>query len=283
MTAIKVERDDGAVGVITIDRARAVQLARCRDGAGSPQGGPAARARRRRARRGHSRRRRRLLQRRRPEVHPRRRATPPTSSYLSPRSRRRQRRSLRRAVQADPRVHPQHHLRDPPRAQAVRRRRGRRRRGRRLRTRDGVRSRRRLRARDLRVGLQQDRADRRGELDVLSAQAHRASPRDGTGAAEPAPRSRDARWDGARQRRSIPRRRFEAETMAVCRAPRRRTDARLRGRQASHQRGGAAWTGSTHHLDRELESLARIADGPRLRRGNRRVLFAKRPPRFNGE
>ena len=78
---------------------------------------------------------------------------------------------LRRDLQSDPRIHPQHHLGDPPRAQALHRRGRRRGRRGRTRARPGLRSRHRVRAVDVRVRLLQDGAQRRGELDVLPAEA----------------------------------------------------------------------------------------------------------------
>ena len=110
-------------------------------------------------------------------------------------------RRLRRCLQADPRVHPQHDLRDPARAEAIHRRSGRHRRGGRFRPRHGLRSRARLRARHFRMGVRQDRADRRRELDVLPAAPRRAAPLDGAGAAEPAAGRQARAGDRADHRR----------------------------------------------------------------------------------
>jgi hypothetical protein len=76
----------------------------------------------------------------------------------------------------DPRVPARHDLGDPARAQAVHRRGRRSAGGRRSRPGDGVRSGRGLGARDLRVGLRQDRPDRRRVVDVLPAAAPRPAP-----------------------------------------------------------------------------------------------------------
>ena len=122
-------------------------------------------------------------------------------------------RRLRRALQADPRVHPQHHLGNPARPEAVHRGGGRRRRGGRFRHRDVVRSRAGVDTRELRVGVSEDRADRRGELDVPAAAPHRSAAVDGADAAESAAWS--AAGAGLRARHRGPRRRDGSTTRSA--------------------------------------------------------------------
>ena len=147
----------------------------------------------------------RLLQRRGSQVHPRRRRRERSGLPEGRVTRSRghevfetsQPRNLEtrlwRDFQADPRIHPLDHLRDPPRAEAVHRGGRRHRGGGGIRPRDVVRPRDRQRARDVRVGVRQDRPHRRRELDVLPAAAPRLPPRDGAALPQPAPRREAAR------------------------------------------------------------------------------------------
>ena len=142
-------------------------------------------------------------------------------------------RRLRRGLQADPRVPPLDDLRDPARAQAVDRR-GRRRGGRRrARPRHGLRPRGRLRARDLRVGVRQDRAHRRRATTFFLPRL--VGPPQGA-------RARCSSTRGCRR----------AQALAMGLDHRRHPDEELRGR------GGRSWR-------------RRLAAGPTARLGHRQA------------
>ena len=275
MSHVRIERD-GAVGVITIDRARAVQLARRRDRARPAHGRAADGARRGGPRRGAARRGRRVLQRRRSEIHRvrrrRRRPRLPHAGVARHSGR------LRRALQADPRVPAQHDLRDPPRAQAVHRRGGRHRRRRRLRPGDVVRSRARLAARHLRVGLRQDRADRRRELHVHAAAPDRAAPRHGADAAQPAARPPSAPSRSAWSPPWSTPTRSTSDVLAIAHTladgP---THAFATAKALLNQAAGVDRL--DFHLDHELQHLVRSADSAEFHEGLR-AFFEKRAPVF---
>ena len=154
-------------------------------------------------------------------------ATAHDLGYLT-RAHRSRRRGYRRGVQADSRIHPQHDLGNPSRPEAIHRR-GRRHRRRR---RDSASRWRAIswwprRAR-IRVGVREDRADRRGELDVPAAAPRRPAPRDGADAASirgstAARRSSAARHRGAIQPRL---RRRGAGDWRPARPPARRARSR---------------------------------------------------------
>ena len=278
MTHIRVERD-GAVGVLTIDRPerfnsldvetardfRKAGLALARD--------PAVRAV---VLRRHP---RRLLQRRGPEVHPVGRRTRRTSATSRARGREQTGYGeiFKQILEYIHSTISEIKRAPKPFVAAVDGVAG----GRRLRDRDGLRPRLRLRARDLRVGVRQDRADGRGELDVLPAAPARPSPGDGARAPEPAARRRARPSSTASSTASSRPRPSTPSVRAIARPPRRGPDGGTRRSPRAWSSRRPASTGSTTTSTASSSELARIADGKDFAEGLE-GFFAHRPARFGG-